>query len=240
MQFYFVRHGQSANNWLWDQTGSNKGRAVDAGLTEAGRQQAALVAQGLSRQEPSFLANGHDPHNRAGFGLTHLYCSLMSRAVATGHAMAEALDLPLVAWPDAHEEGGVYEENEETGQRIGQPGLGRSYLLAHYPRLVLPDGVTDAGWYNRPFEERDQRPARAQRFLRELLERHGKTEERVAVVSHGGFYNHLLAVVLGLEARGQWWFLLNNTAITRIDFTPDETRLVYQNRVEHLPRELIT
>jgi 2,3-bisphosphoglycerate-dependent phosphoglycerate mutase len=72
------------------------------------------------------------------------------------------------------------------------------------------------------------------------LERHGNTQDRVAVVSHGGFYNHFLAVVLGLEARGKWWFLLNNTAITRIDFTLEEARLVYQNRVEHLPRELIT
>ena len=36
------------------------------------------------------------------------------------------------------------------------------------------------------------------------------------------------------------WFSLNNTAITRLDFLPGETRLVYQNRLDWLPAEMVT
>ena len=36
MQFYFIRHAQSSNNHLWDQTGSNRGRSEDAPLTPLG------------------------------------------------------------------------------------------------------------------------------------------------------------------------------------------------------------
>src|SRR6266542_3433298 len=108
MQFYFIRHGQSVNNALYDNTGSSKGRSFDPELTEIGRCQAALVAQFLQREDPGAQSLGRDPQNSTGFGIMHLYCSLMLRALATGHTIAEALGLPLHAWPDLHEEGGLY------------------------------------------------------------------------------------------------------------------------------------
>jgi hypothetical protein len=46
--------------------------------------------------------------------------------------------------------------------------------------------------------------------------------------------------VLGLERRDGFWFLMNNTAITRFDFKEDETVLVYQNQTSHLPPDLVT
>ena len=46
-------------------------------------------------------------------------------ACAPSPAVARALDLPLVAWPDLHEAGGVYEDGPEDGQRIGLPGPDR-------------------------------------------------------------------------------------------------------------------
>jgi hypothetical protein len=49
-----------------------------------------------------------------GFHITHVYCSLMERAVATGHRVAEALDLPLLGWIDIHETGGMFLYDEET------------------------------------------------------------------------------------------------------------------------------
>ncbi len=224
MQFYFIRHGQSANNSLWDQTGSNHGRSEDAELTPVGCRQAELLAR--------FLRD-------ADFGLTHLYSSLMVRAVATGSIIAETLDLPLVAWEDAHETGGIYLENEQTGECIGQPGKNRAYFETHYPRLILPEGLED-GWWNRPFETREQRPIRAQRFLQELLQRHGQSENRVAVVSHGGFYNYLVAAILRLPERDHVWFVLNNAAITRMDWCDQRVEMVYMNRTDFLPPELIT
>ena len=39
MQFYFIRHGQSTNNALWETTRSNKGRSEDPELSELGHLQ---------------------------------------------------------------------------------------------------------------------------------------------------------------------------------------------------------
>ena len=82
--------------------------------------------------------------------------------------------------------------------------------------------------------------------MQQLLERHGHTDDRVAVISHGGFYNSLLAALLALPEPENVWFALNNAAITRIDFhdASDEfaehIALAYMNRVDFLPPELVT
>ena len=240
MQLYFIRHGQSENNALWRHTGSRQGRSEDPELTEVGRQQSEFVAQFLGRTDSVAAVNGRDTQNLTGFGITHLYSSLMVRAVATGTIIAKALDLPLVAWEDLHERGGIYLDDEQPGERIGQAGHNRAYFEAHYPDFVLPDSLDEAGWWNRPFEEPEQRLPRAQRFWRDLMERHGHTDDRVAVVGHGGFYNDLLAAILNLPQREGYWFALNNAAITRMDFDGERIGLAYLNRVDFLPKELIT
>lgn len=240
MQFYFIRHGQSENNRLWALTGSHDGRNEDPELTSLGRQQAEALAgflrqPGLGTSDPEW-----DPQNVGGFAITHLYCSLMVRAVATGAIVAKVLDLPLVAWPDAHEVGGIHHRIEETGERIGLPGKNRAYFRAHYPGLVLPEEIGQEGWWNRPFEDHDQRLPRARRFLADLLQRHGDTTHRVALISHGGFYRHLMHAVLDVPPGANSWFSLENSAITRIDFDKGEILVHYMNRVGYLPRHLIT
>ena len=98
-----------------------------------------------------------------------------------------------------------------------------------------------------PFEPREEVPARARRFLEELLERHGDGDDRVAIVSHAGFYQALLMALLDYEPRtnafgenGDVFFGINNAAISRIDFLDYGTVLVYQNRVAHLPDGFLT
>ena len=240
MQLYFIRHGQSGNNLLWQRTGSSKGRSEDPELTDVGRQQAEALAQHLRQGSSSAVVRGLDAQNLTGFGITHLYTSLMVRAVATGTIIAQALRLPLVAWEDLHEAGGLYQEDEQTGERIGVSGKNRTFFETYFPGLVLPESLGEAGWWDRPFEEYAERPGRAQRFLRDLLERHGDGEDRVVVVSHAGFYNYLMAIVLGLPEQDGYWFVLNNAAVTRIDFGPEGVALVYLNRVDFLPRALVT
>ncbi len=241
MQLYFIRHGESENNARWTRTGSSVGRSEDAELTDKGRQQAQIVAQHLVKKDD--------------LDITHLYCSLMVRAVATGTAIAEALDVPLVAWTDLHEGGGVYLKDEASGERIGQPGKPRTYFERHYPGLILPNSLGDDGWWNRPFEAHEIRPARARRVLDELLARHGGTNDSVILVSHGGFYNQFLGALLGFTPRERVWFAMHNTAITRIDFRREEeenadaerptgprdlVRIIYTNRVDFLPEDLVT
>ncbi|HOT93054.1 MAG TPA: histidine phosphatase family protein [Anaerolineae bacterium] len=240
MQLYFIRHGQSANNHLWERTGSNVGRHEDPELTSLGRQQAALVAGFLQQADPMFDERDRTPKNVAGFGITHVYCSLMVRAVATGAAIAGALGLPLVGLRDAHETGGIYQFDPVTDVPVGLPGRPRSYFATHYPQLCLPESVDENGWWNRPFEEESEYLPRAQRLVAWLLAQHGDTEDHIVLVTHGGFYNYLIAALLDIPFDLNRWFVLNNVAITRLDCLPERTRIVYMNRTDFLPKALIT
>jgi 2,3-bisphosphoglycerate-dependent phosphoglycerate mutase len=237
MQLYFIRHAQSANNQLYDETGNWNGRDSDPELTELGHAQARRLAEHVACAGET---SRRDYLNRGGFGFTHLYSSLMVRALATASYLSAALTVPLVVWEDLHEVGGIFVIDDESGEYIGQPGKSRSELAARFPDAQLPSTLTEDGWWNRSHETVELQARRAQRFLDDLIERHGGTDDRVAVVSHGGFYNFVLAGLLGLQPDNGFWFSLNNTGLTRFNFKPEGIELAYANRVEHLPAELIT
>jgi 2,3-bisphosphoglycerate-dependent phosphoglycerate mutase len=238
VQLYFIRHAQSANNALYAAGQGAQVRSHDPALTELGLRQAACLAEALARTQPGLVTDEADSQNRAGFGLTHLYCSLMVRAVATGSAVAQKLGLPLRAWLDLHEEGGLYLDGE-AGERLPAAGLGRADFARHYPHLELPEDVTDTGWWTGPYEEPAARPVRARRVLAELLARH-HADDRVAIISHGGFFNHLLGALVDAQPPYRLNHLMNNTGITRIALVPEGRYVVYQNRCSHLPDELVT
>ena len=123
MLLYFIRHGQSANNALFDATGFEVGRVQDPELTPAGLQQAALLALAVSRNQPFFRPQVLETN---GFGITHLYTSLMVRAVLTALPVSEALGLPLTGWTDFHEGGGIYLDDPLSGPRVRYPGATRT------------------------------------------------------------------------------------------------------------------
>jgi 2,3-bisphosphoglycerate-dependent phosphoglycerate mutase len=242
MQFYFIRHAQSENNRLYFETGSAVGRHEDPELTPLGRQQAGALARFLARPglPPANPDIAYDPQNLGGFAFTHLYCSLMVRAIATGTVVARALELPLVAREGTHEVGGIHQTDAETGHLVGLPGRNRAYFERHYPDLILPESLDQAGWWNRPFEEHEQRPLRARRFWDELLARHGDGDDRVALVSHGGFYRYLMRAILDRPEQKSLSFALNNAAITRLDLTSYGLSIQYMNRLDFMPRDLVT
>ena len=89
---------------------------------------------------------------------------------------------------------------------------------------------------------------RADQVLQELYVRHGKTDDRVALVSHGGFFQALLTALFGFAQPGRtlgeetrWlWFRINNTSVSRIDFADDAIRVLYLNRVDFFSPGQIT
>ena len=164
----------------------------------------------------------------------------MHRSITTGTIIANRLNITLNGWGDWHENGGIYFLNPESGELIIRPGLTRSEAAREFPKLLLEPTVDENGWWNRPWETEDIRPIRARRVLRELLARHGNSDDRVAVISHGGFFMTFLAAVLGYEKIQPVWFRLYNCAITRFDFYGDDQVVVYHNHATHLGRELIT
>jgi 2,3-bisphosphoglycerate-dependent phosphoglycerate mutase len=240
MQLYFIRHGQSENNLLWEQTGTNSGRSVDPELSRLGQQQAALLAEFIRERGQGIEAREPDYQNLTGFQLTHIYTSLMVRAVATAQPLGLVLGLRPEAWKDLHETGGIYQVNKATGEYEGKPGKNRDFFAEYYPEVVLPVDLGANGWWNRSHEPVEERMPRAKRVLVELLRRHGQTSDRVALVSHGGFYQYFLGAILGLPDIKNTVFGMNNTAISRIDFNPPAAALIYLNRVDFLPSNLIT
>ena len=239
MHFYFIRHGQSTNNALYDATGASDGRTDDPELTPTGKQQASLLADFFRTNDFQTAKKDH-PFKRDEFNFTHLYTSLNIRSVQTGTVVAGALKIPLVAWREIFETGGIYLEDPLSGEYRGQPGKPRSYFQANYPGLVLPEALDESGWWNRPYETEDEWLPRAKKVLQTLLERHGRTDDRVAVISHGGFYVQLIREIFQVKGE-KLWFTIFNTGISRIDFTPDGSPdLIYHNRADHLPDRLIT
>ena len=244
MQLYIIRHGQSENNALWARTGSSNGRSPDPLLTEIGQQQAQHLAQHIANNWGETLTE-EDLHNRKGYHFTHLYTSLMQRAIVTGSAIAEQVNIPLMAWEIIHEVGGIFERDHDTDERIGLPGPDRAFFTTHYPHLILPDTLGEVGWWERPYEPREQAMLRAKTFLDELQASH-ESSDRVAIITHGGFFVAMLRTLFGFstlnndESKNRIWLHANNTSITRLDFDERQIDLIYLNRIDHLPTDLIT
>ena len=247
MQLYFIRHGQSMNNAHWQDPTYKE--SPDPALTEAGLEQAQLLSDFLARSQFISQPSGWDPHNRHGFGLTHIYTSLMERAVHTALPTVRRLRLPFQAWTEIHESGGIFGRDGEMKFQ-GLPGKTRAWFEANVPELTLPSSLNGGGWWNnRPQEQEEEAYERAKCVWADLLVRHGdregELEQRVVFVSHGGFFTHLVCAMLDLPWRQasnglKSWFLLNNCSISRFDVNRQDVTLCYMNRTDHLPDRLIT
>lgn len=221
----------------------------DPALTDLGIEQACCVAEFLRDAQTITNPLAWNIQNRHGFGLTHIYTSLMERAVHTAAPTARALGLPFAAWEEIHESGGIFGRDGEEKSK-GLPGKARTYFEEKFPELMIPDHINGTGWWNnRPWETEEQAQLRARQFLADLLARHGdregQPEQRVAIFSHGGFFGHLIFAILNIPWRQvahglNAWFSLNNCAISRFDFRAGEVSINYLNRTDHLPDRLIT
>ena len=242
MELYFVRHGQSSNNRLATTTGSDSGRSDDPTLTDVGIQQAHALARTLTAHVDDSAQGFRNIYNLSGFGITHLYCSLMVRAVHTASIIGDALGLRPVAWPDLHEVGGIYLDMPD-GTRVGQPGKNREFFESRYPRLVLQQELSREGWHEgRAYEEIEDREPRVSRWYEDLVLRHGDTKDHVLVVSHGAFLAHFMRLLLRMPLFSEHavWFDAANCSITRVDFGDGFPNVQYMNRFDFIPPELIT
>ena len=242
LQVYFIRHGQSTNNQFWHETDRNaylRARKMDADLTPVGVEQAKLAAEFIARTVGSEV---FDPQNRHGFGLTHLYCSLMTRSIKTAMYVAEKTGLPLVAWPEVHETGGMFDVDMDKGEPIfhGRPGRGKSFFESQFADLVLPEDLPEDGWWNKDIEPRENYLVRAQGIIDRLKEDHSGKDHRVGIVMHGGIFARIMVSFFDVQIE-KYWFLMNNCAISRVDLDDDgHISLIYMNKVDHLPDHLIT
>ena len=251
MHLFFIRHAQSINNAHWGKPGFRE--SPDPVLTETGVQQAKVLAEHLDENQHIHEHEEWDPANVHGYGITHLYASLMERAVRTASYTGDRLGVPFEAW-DIHESGGIFGRDgvhgrEDASQLVGLPGKPRSFFETNFPTFRLSHSLDETGWWNRAFETGEECQVRAERIWQDLLTRHGdregQPEHRVAFVSHGGFFMHLMCAILDLPWRQashglKSWFLLSNCSISHIEVRREEVIVCYLNRTDHLPGRLVT
>lgn len=243
MQLYIIRHGQSTNNILADM----RNRTFDPVLTDLGHRQTELVAQYLAEgirieQRWGDLDEDTSAQRRTGAGITRLYCSAMYRALQTAQPIGQVLGLNPEVWVDIHESGGIFLEHEDERGTIGYPGKTRSEILAEFPNYVLPDTVAEHGWWdvNKGREDLFTCQGRAIR-VGHHLQQCAHTNERIALVSHGGFIDALIKAVTSQLPGDHLFYHHFNTAISRIDFDgTGRLDVRYINRTDHLAPELIS
>jgi broad specificity phosphatase PhoE len=253
MQLFFIRHGQSTNNVIFEKTGSYDGRTDDPELSPAGVKQTEYLAEWFTSAKNSsneicyseraaVIDNGEVNHTspQNPWGITAIFSSPMLRAARTAQRVSQNIGVKMQFWMDLHEAGGVYLDDPVTGEPVGQPGKSRSYLSQRFPGAIFPEDMHETGWWNRPQESDEELHERGQRVVRRFKEYGFASQDRVLFFSHGDFYNQFLWALLGYDRKQCYWFSLNNTGITRIDLIDGQANIVYTNKLNHLPREWIT
>ena len=239
MRLYLIRHGQSANNALYLKSPEEfeNLRSHDPQLTETGQQQAAAIAQFLSKEQPDDA-----------FEFTHLYVSPMIRAMDTAKPIAETLGLAPEIWVDIHEVGGLFLADGNGNK--GFPGMNRKYIQDCYPNYKIAEEIQENGWWNPAHgkESPGQFLARAVRVALAMKE-HASAKDRIILVSHAAFLDHVVKALLNqIPLHSDTMFYNHyNTGVTRFDIGVDSyfgdvngMRMHYLNRVDHLTPELRT
>ena len=242
-ELYLIRHGQSQNNAFAAESKANATeeapRTSDPSLTRAGYAQAKCVAGYLATEADKTDVRDATPVGDD-HGIHKLYTSAMLRALQTTQPIAEALGLTPEIWLDVHEEGGIWLDQGDGRGAIGHAGLTRERIATQFPGFELPEAVTEAGWWNRPFESRDDLVRRAARVAQDVRRDIAGQESRVAIVSHGTFISLLIQHLLLGRYVPDIRFSNHNTGISRLDFDGESVMLRYLNRIDHLPVDLVT
>jgi 2,3-bisphosphoglycerate-dependent phosphoglycerate mutase len=249
MQLYFIRHGQSTNNVSWEYRDlEGYDRVSDPPLTELGVRQAQTLAD--------FIASSQvDPNQSHSVGayrhrvsITHLYSSLMIRAIHTGTILSETLGIPLYGLLEAHEIGGIYLETLVDGktQISFEHGVTPAYLQQSFPDFRLHQPIEERGWWQGGMETVTSPLMRANSVLRLVKERHLDTNDKVAIVTHGGFFNTMARTIFNVSldepdnTKLPTWFSFCNCAISRVDFVEGRAVWVYHNRTDFMEDDLVT
>lgn len=232
MELFLIRHGQSANNAL----GDVKRRDKDPELTELGEEQAEHLSAYLAAG--GHLSPGERVEGRPLFD--RLYCSPMIRAMRTAVPLGKKLGITPEVWVDIHEMGGIYLDHGGERGTVGYPGQTRGEMAARFPGYALPDEVGEDGWWAGGMESFHVGQGRAIGVAAALRERAAENE-RIALVSHGGFGSCLLqALGRQLPAEGVYYDH-GNTAISRLELRDGGVTVMrYLNRLDHLPEELLS
>ena len=246
-KLYLIRHAQSENNAICDGRGNDQpGRVPDPEITATGHRQAEALAAHLAHPSAEPRQHPFQATDSAQFGLTQVYCSLMTRSILTANYIADACGLRLQALADVFEKHGIYDVDAQGNLR-GLPGPGRDYFVDRFPQLGLPAELNDGGWWSRPAEDESAFLQRMRQVVADMRRRLQDSDDNVALVAHGDFIDQFMNELMGVVRHqpnydnhwvANWTF--HNTSISRVDFVDGAHNVVYLNRIDHLPNELVT
>jgi probable phosphoglycerate mutase len=216
MLLYLVRHGESSFN----AEGRIQGQ-LNTELSPFGQRQghalAARLATPASASQAAMAAANVAASSNAS-SIDAIYCSPLSRALATAQPLAEALRVSI------RTDDRLMEINAGIFQGLTWPEIADKYPDAaagwksHDPDFRIPGG-----------ESRRDLMRRAEAVLRSIRE---AAHERVVVVAHGGVLSAGLKALLGVPAERNP-FVLYNGSISLVDWT-SPFKLVTLNQTDHL------
>lgn len=149
-----------------------------------------------------------------------LYCGPLLRNLQTAQCIHEATELrPQLLW-------NLFEVAYNPHVRS------RESIEKDFPFVRFGN---DAEHPRSPQESHEDAHRRAHALWRLLLDTHGKSGRRVAVVSHGTFNDLLLSAILLLPFIPQVRFNSGNCAFHLVHATPDELRFLKLNDETHIP-----
>lgn len=167
----------------------------DSPLTPLGETQACAVGKRL-----------------ANAGITHIVSSPLVRALATASIIGSICDKPIDVWTEARE---IWQDAYQ--------GVGHGNLTARFPTATFPPTMTEEGWSHSGDTE-DSLRARCEHVANRLADQFADTD-RVVFVTHGGFANLLLHVLLHIPTSQRLWFNMENGAISSLRFIPECERV---------------
>ena len=245
-RLYLIRHAQSANNAIWDGSDHGEGRVSDPEITETGHRQAAELAAYLKHPENEPRQHSYHASSSSAFGITRVYCSLMTRSILTAEYIAKSCQLEFESLPDVFEKMGMYDVLPD-GDLIGVAGPGRYYFESRFPKLKIPSSLNGEGWWNRDVESDDDFLLRMQNVVEDFKATLADSKDNIVLVAHGDFIDQFVNQLMGIDRhnhnyQSDWvanW-VFHNTSISRIDFDRGSHNVVYLNRIDHLNNELVT
>jgi broad specificity phosphatase PhoE len=177
---------------------------LDSALTERGLRQAEALARRL-----------------AGLGIDRVYASDLERARRTAQIIAAACKVDLMVAPALRERNmGIFQ------------GLTRSEILERFPEEHRAFDTGDVEYVIPAGESARQRTERSVSALTEIALAH--PDERIAVITHGGFLLGFFQHVLGMSPGESWRFRRHNAGLSVFGYENSRWHMESWNDTSHL------
>lgn len=148
-----------------------------------------------------------------------VFSSPLSRALDTARILAAPSDRQVITDDRLRE----YNMGDWTGKTGDEVAAGANELGFDDPLIPIPGGESAMDMRNR-----------VSAFVKELSQRHSKTLNTVAVVSHGGTLGAMVGAMLAMPVLRRHPFTFSNGSITEVVWRVDGWRVQTLNDRHHL------